>query len=156
MKQHLQELSSLVRSEVARERLLSLEETRSLLENLDSRVYAPKTAFIVSYGTRLSAAWSAMVRRLEERNPSNVYVQTSLSRDCGLLRPVPLLDVRWDADLFAIEGEILDVGTCDSRDSLLVDMTIDERGMAVLEVELRGPNWGTVSPTSSFGSNELL
>src|SRR5947209_2487665 len=88
--QYLTQLSRLTGTIVSKECLLSLNETAAIRERSKAMERAPSWRETLEFSEKRGPRFQHFVRLLRERNPSDVYIWTLLSNDCGLLRPVSL------------------------------------------------------------------
>lgn len=109
--QHLRELSQLVGRTVEPEELLSLAETEAVRAQGMTVQRQPSWQCELRFSDMRSARFGRLLQAFRERNPSPVYLWTPLSNDCGLLRPVPFSDVRFDFDFAVNRDGILELLT---------------------------------------------
>ena len=140
--QHLRELSQLVGRKVEPEELLSLAETEAVRAQGMTVQRLPSWRCELRFSDKRSARFGRLLQAIRERNPSPVYLWTPLSNDCGLLRPVPLSDVRFDFDFAVNRDGIVVLLTADLQDRMLLDFSEGPDGELLLEVEVAGANWG--------------
>ena len=140
--QHLRELSQLVGRKVEPEELLSLAETEAVRAQGMTVQRLPSWRCELRFSDKRSARFGRLLQAIRERNPSPVYLWTPLSNDCGLLRPVPLSDVRFDFDFAVNRDGIVVLLTADLQDRMLLDFSEGPDGEQLLEVEVAGANWG--------------
>lgn len=141
---HLRELGQLVGRALMPDDLISVEETESLRVQALSVVRAPSWRCEIPFGDMQSSRFARFVDALQKANPSPIYVWTPLSNVCGLLRPIPLLDVRFDFEFTALPDGILVILTADFQDQMLLDFSEGEDAGQLLEVEGAGAHWGQI------------
>ena len=140
--QHLRELSQLVGRKVEPEELLSLAETEAVRAQGMTVQRLPSWRCELRFSDKRSARFGRLLQAIRERNPSPVYLWTPLSNDCGLLRPVPLSDVRFDFDFAVNRDGIVVLLTADLQDRMLLDFSEGPDGEHLLEVAVAGAHWG--------------
>lgn len=140
--QHLRELSQLVGRKVEPSELLSLAETEAVRAQGMTVQREPSWQCELRFSDKLSARFGRLLQAFRERNPSPVYLWTSLSNACGLLRPVPLSAVRFDFDFSVNRDGMLVLLTADLQDRMLLDFSESPDGEQLLEVAVAGPHWG--------------
>ena len=140
--QHLRELSQLVGRTVEPAELLSLAATEAVRAQGMTVQRLPSWRCELRFSDKRSPRFGRLLQAFRERNPSPVYLWTSLSNDCGLLRPVSLSDVRFDFDFEVNRDGILELLTADLPDRMLLDFSEGPDGEQLLEVEVAGANWG--------------
>ncbi len=139
---HLRELGQFVGRALMPDDLISVEETESLRVQALSVVRAPSWRCEIPFGDMQSPRFARLVDALQKANPSPIYVWTPLSNVCGLLRPVPLLDVRFNFEFTALPDGILVILTADFQDQMLLDFSEGNHAEQLLEVEVSGAQWG--------------
>ena len=142
---HLTQLSQLTGSLVKQEMLLSVKDTESERERAKMIEFAPAHHAAVGFPERSSARFQQLIAALRKMNPSKVYIWTPLSNVCGVLRPVPLGNIRWDFEFDLIPEGILILLTEDLCDKMLLDFSENSAMRQELEIELSGQHWGTCS-----------
>ena len=142
--QHLRELSQLVGRKVEPEELLSLVETEAVRAQGMTVQRLPSWRCELRFSDKRSPRFGRLLQAFCERNPSLVYLWTPLSNDCGLLRPVPLSEVRFDFDFAVNRDGILELLTADLQDRMLLDFSEGPDGEQLLEVAVAGAHWGQV------------
>jgi len=139
---HLRELGQFVGRALMPDDLISVVETESLRVQALSVVRAPSWRCEIPFGDMQSPRFARLVDALQKANPSPIYVWTPLSNVCGLLRPVPLLDVRFNFEFTALPDGILVILTADFQDQMLLDFSEENHAEQLLEVEVSGAQWG--------------
>ena len=140
--QHLRELSQLVGRTVEPAELLSLAETEAVRAQAMMVQRQPSWQCELRFSDKRSPRIGRLLQAIREHNPSSVYLWTPRSNDCGLLRPVPLSDVRFDFDFAVNRDGILELLTADFQDRMLLDFSEGPDGEHLLEVEVAGAHWG--------------
>jgi hypothetical protein len=100
--------------------------------------------FEVGFQAKQEARFAEFVRKLAQANSDDVYVWTDASNSCGLLRPVPLLDLDLAFPFDWSPDGVLVLITADFADKLLLDFFEDDSGEPRLAVEVSGAHWGHV------------
>lgn len=139
---YLAELRQLVGRDVAKEELLSVDETETIRARASEVEYSPAWRTQMEFSAKAGNRFRRFIRELHELNPSYVYVWMPLSNVCGVLPPVAISDINFDFD-FALNPEgVLVVLTTDFSDKMVLDFSDADGGGKVLEVEVAGQNWG--------------
>lgn len=141
---HLRELGQIVGRSLMPDDLISVEKTESLRVQALSVVRAPSWRCEIPFADMQSPRFTRLVDALQKANPSPIYVWTPLSNVCGLLRPIPLLDVRFNFEFTALPDGILVILTADFQDQLLLDFSEGNNAEQLLEVEVSGAQWGQI------------
>jgi hypothetical protein len=139
---HLTELSKLVGRHVAIKDLLSIEETDDLRKRASEVSRAPSLKTTLDFTDKSSERFKAFLQRLASSNAAPVYIWTTLSNTCGLLRPVPLVSIDYGFDFDLNEDGIVAFVTEDLKDRMLLDYTERSDGIRELELEAAGEDWG--------------
>src|SRR5215470_8502405 len=90
LRRHLTQLSHLTGRVVAKEDLLTLDETEALRSRSKAIAYAPSWRLTMKFAEKSTPRFRRLVTELHERNASGVYLWTPLANDCGVMRPVEL------------------------------------------------------------------
>lgn len=141
---YLSELSSLFGRTVTHDELLSLPETTALQEQSRLSKREPEWSVEVPFSERLGGRFVALLRALSDLNPSPVYVWIEGVQVCGVPRPVPLADLHFDFGFSDVSGEIVSISTSDLADRMVLDLSKDEIGREMLQIEVSGPRWSAV------------
>lgn len=144
LKRYLDELAALIGRPVHADELGSLEQTASMREAAQKFRAQAAQVCEIPFSERRSARFKGFVHRLQDANPSSVYVWTPRTISCGTFLVASLAVVRFDFD-FAVNDEgILTFLTGDLEDSLLLDFSTSPMGEQVMKVETQGANWARV------------
>lgn len=141
---HLGQLESLLGRPVAAEDLLSLDETEAIRARALATTRSPQWGCQIGFAEKNADRFQSLVRRLSEQHAVGVFLWTPLANSCGVLRPVPLSDIRWEFDYALFPEGILVILGADLEDQLLLDFSEDPQGERVVEIEGAGRHWGEV------------
>jgi hypothetical protein len=140
---HLTVLGKLLNRQVNAQNLLSLDETDAIRERSKSVVRRPSSRFTIRFSDKTGPRFQALIRTLQDRNPSPVLVWTLSADVCGFPRPVQLSEIDFGFEFDLEPNGVLVFITEDLCDKLLLDY-FEEDGERLLEVELSGAHWGDV------------
>ena len=141
LKQYLAELSVLTGHPVSADELGSIEQAAAMRLAAQGEGSQYSVRLEIKFADISSVRFSKFLQRLSDANPSNIYVWTPRTIDCGALL-VPSLDaIKFDFDFTINDEGILAFTTRDLRDCLLLDFSIATTGGQVMTVETRGANW---------------
>jgi hypothetical protein len=146
MRRHLTQLSRLTGRIVAKEDLLSLDETEALRARSKAVAYTPSWRRTMKFAEKSTARFQRLVARWHEQNSSGAYVWTPLSNDCGVMRPLDLASIHWGFDFELIPDGILVVLAADLNDKIILDFSESQEGDRELELEVSGKDWGNAEP----------
>src|SRR5262245_4894827 len=146
IRRHLTQLSRLTGRIVAKEDLLSLDETEALRARSNAVAYTPTWRRTMKFADKTTARFQRLVAALHERSSSGAYLWTPLSNDCGVMRPVELASILCGFDFDLIPEGILVVLAADLQDKFILDFSEDENAGRELELEVSGVHWGNVEP----------
>lgn len=142
---HLLELSLLVGRPVHKEELLSLKETKLVRVRANQVLRNPVKKFVIPFETKQEPRFGKFIERLIEANPNDVYLWTPASNLCGLLLPTPLKTFRTTFPFELNPEGIIVILTDDLHDQLLLDYSLGEHDEQLLEVEVSGERWGSIT-----------
>lgn len=144
LKRYLDELTALIGRPVHADELGSLEQAASMREAAQKFRAQAAQVCEIPFSERCSARFKGFVHRLQEANPSSVYIWTPRTINCGTLIVASLPVVRFDFDFEINDEGILTFLTGDLEDSLLLDFSVSPIGEQVMRVETQGANWARV------------
>jgi len=140
---HLRELSVLVGRPVGKDELLTIPETRAIRARSKHVVRPAPTVFEIPFEERGGNRFASFMARLAAANPSNVYLWTGTTIDCGLLQGFPLMEFRVTFPFELSPNGIYSIVTTDLLDRLVLDYE-NRDGQQWIEVEVSGEHWGEV------------
>jgi hypothetical protein len=138
---HLRQLSLLTGGIVAREDLLTVDETEAVRENAKLIQYSSSWRDTIAFSEKSSPKFKTLIAELDELSSEGVYLWTPLSNLCGLLRPIPLDTIRWEFAFDLIPEGIIVFLSADLQDKLLLDYSSSSDGREELEIEVSGEKW---------------
>ena len=144
MKKYLEELTVLVRHPVKSADLGSVEQAASIREAAKKLSVSDAASSEITFVDRSSERFKKFVRCLHDANPSQVYVWTPRTIDCGVLLVPSLSAIDFDFDFAVNEEGILVFLTDDLEDRLLLDFFILPADEKRMKIETQGANWGKV------------
>jgi hypothetical protein len=131
---YLRQQSMLAGHEVTARDLVPLEELASWKSRLREIDKTSRTKF------KQAPEFDAYVKRLEELNPSSVYLCTPLASICGPATVGSIADVDFGFPFsFNVEGVVSFIST-NFTDELLLDYD-EEQGQQLLGIEARSARW---------------
>jgi hypothetical protein len=142
LKRYLEELAALAGRSVQASELGSVEQALSIREGGVKFVEMATASSEIPFADLSSERFKSFVKRLNEVNPSPVYVWTPRTTDCGAFLLPSISAIRFDFDFTVNSEGILVFITNDFRDRLLLDYFILPTGEQRLKIETQGENWG--------------
>ena len=146
---YLKELSTLVGRIVHESELLPIPQMEIVREKLRSASKHSGRSVTLPFEARTGVEFAQMMGQLKTLNPSSIYLWPHRANECGLFEVADLNQVAFSFPFDLNPDGILVVATSDGCDSMLLDWNDDERGVRMLEVEFRGPNWSKMNPQVS-------
>jgi hypothetical protein len=142
---YLQELSLLVGRSVHKNELLTLEETKAIRLQANQVIRKPIEKFEIPFEAKQKHRFVKLMELLAEKNPSDVYLWTPASNLCGVMQPVSLKIVNLSFPFNLNPEGIVVFLTSDFFDQILFDYSLGLDEEQILEVELSGSHWGSIS-----------
>jgi len=142
MKQYLNELKVLVGRDVERSELMPPDVTQAIVEKARTKPRRPARTQNIPFTEKSSAQFRRFIDALNSVSRDGVYIWTPRAVTCGLLPPVPLVNIRFDFDFALIPEEILTFTSVDLEDSLILDL--ENNGEPRIELEVTGPKWAEI------------
>jgi len=144
MKKYLEELSVFAGHPVKSADLGSAEQAASIREAARKFSVSDAASSEIAFVDRSSERFKQYIKRLHDANPSQVYVWTPRTIDCGVLLVPSLSAIDFDFDFAVNEEGILVFLTDDLEDRLLLDFFIAPTDEKRMKIETQGANWGEV------------
>ena len=143
LKPHLEELNCFTTKTMHESDLLSLDETKKLLDQGQSLRNLNARKFSINFDEIRSERFKKYLLKLQEANPSRVYLWIERTNDCGTSVLNGLLDIKWDFDFSCSDNGVLTLVTLDFQDRILFDF-FEEDGARYLDIEVKGHHWSTI------------
>ncbi|MFC5456752.1 hypothetical protein [Prosthecobacter fluviatilis] len=138
---YLKELSTLVGRIVHESELSPFTQMEIVREKLRSVSKGSCRSVTLPFEARTGVEFAQIIDQLRRLNSSSIYLWPSRANECGLLEVADLNQIKFSFPFDLNPDGILVVATSDGNDSMLLEWSDDERGVRMLEVEFRGPNW---------------
>ncbi|HEY2030481.1 MAG TPA: hypothetical protein VGH20_14865 [Myxococcales bacterium] len=146
LQQHLRQQSVLTGHPVAAADLVPLEEVAVWRSRVVAMDTTARSKVRLPFEDKVTPVFDAYVRRLEQANPSQVYLWTPLASICGPAMAPSIAQVNF-AFPFDVNVEgIVSFISADFRDELVLDY-YEEQEQYFVDVEARGARW----PHCDFG-----
>jgi hypothetical protein len=144
LKKYLNELTGLIGRPVHAEELGSLEQVNSIREvgQKFSSLISQKCE--IPFSERCSERFKDFLQRLDDANPSSIYIWTPRTINCGVLLVASLAVVRFDFDFSVNEDGIIVFLTSNLEDRLLLDFSGLPGSEQIMKIETQGANWVNV------------
>lgn len=145
LKEYLKELSALAGQTVRADDLGSLEHAAAMRMNAKKSDVKATVVYKASFSDRSSERFKKFLRGLKDANSSAIYIWTPRTISCGALLAPSLNAINFDFDFNINDEGILAFTTSDLEDRLLLDFSSTPTGEQVMNIEIQGTNWPTVS-----------
>jgi hypothetical protein len=140
---YLLELKKLTGTNIDSAMLCSLDEVERIRKNTD--IATNSNNFIINFGDKNSDRFEKFIKNLGKANSHPVYVWTQSANLFGLYKAdsISAIDFAFSFDINT--SGIVTFLTEDLNDELLLDFYYDSQNQEMLEVELKGRNWSSIT-----------
>ncbi len=141
IKRHLLELSSFLRKSATESALVSLKESKRILDSLASET--PETThFTIPFKDKKSPKFYAFIESIFNQIPGPMYVWTEHAVVCGLIQIESIMEFNFEFPFTASNNGIVCIITQDLTNELKLSFYNDELdNEELLEVSLIGKDW---------------
>lgn len=144
LKPHLEELNCFTSKRMEESDLLSIEETKRILEQSQQLPQLSTNKFTIPFQEKRSERFKKFVAKLQEVNSSSIYIWIDRTNDCGTSIIGSLSDINWEFDFDCSSNGIFVLESIDLQDRVLFDF-FEEDGQLWLEIEASGIHWSKVN-----------
>jgi hypothetical protein len=145
MSTYLTALEKLLRRKIEKSELLSADETNQIRE-FTIKVWKkyPQVKFEIPFEDKSKPAFKVFLESLAKSSPEQVYIWMAHTNECGLCKPVKLLDINFDFEYeWLPEGDLI-VVTRDGENRMALDFSEDD-GKRILEIRIQGRDWSRIT-----------
>jgi len=143
LKDHLAELSYFNRNPVTEASLLSIEETKKIM-NIKISDQAVTTRFTIPFKDKNLKRFSLFIDLLYKQNPGPMFIWTKFSEICGCVKINSIKEFNFQFPFSASSHGIVTIITKNITDKIVFDYYLDEEDKEMLEVSLIGNNWSAI------------
>jgi hypothetical protein len=144
--EYLLELKQITGENVKTDSLSSVESLERIREaSLAVFQNMNKSKFIVRFDEKDSKKFKDFIANLSKANSSSVYIWTNRANLHGLCKIASINSIDFSFPFNINPDGVIVFLTEDLKDKLLLDFYRDSKEQEILEIELQGENWASVS-----------
>jgi len=144
LKPYLQELNCFTLKPKSETDLISLDETKKIIERSKSIRKTERNKITIPFKEKQSEHFNNYIQRLQDANSSGIYLWIERANNCGTTLLGSLSEVNWNFEFLCNNNAILILITSDCRDEVLFDF-YKEDDKELLDIETWGVNWSKIS-----------